>query len=280
MTDALLDLLETLGARFSLAHLIDIFLVAGLIHVLLKLIEGRRASQMAFGTAIVGGLLLLTGSGRFGLTTLQWIVREMLPLVPIAIIVLYQSEIRIGLARIGRTWSFLRRRRNPLGDDATLRALVKAATELSRRRQGAIVVWQGTIGLRSYADTGTLVNARLGADLLVSIFHKASPLHDGAVIVSGSRIVAARCVLPLSRRDSVSRAGTRHRAAMGVAEETDATVVVVSEETGQVSLVSGNRIRAVADPADLEAGLKASRPMLSGSRREDAVVAEAAGAAP
>ena len=280
MTETLRELVEALGARFSIADAADILLVAGGIYGLLKLIEGRRASQIAFGTVIVGGLLVLSGSSQLGLGTVQWIVRETLPLLPIAIIVLYQSEIRNGLAQIGRGGMSLRNPRRPLPEQTTLGILVKAASELSRRQLGAIVVWQGTTGLKGYADTGATLDARLSTDLLLSIFHTASPLHDGAVIVSGSKIVAARCVLPLSRREDVAGGGTRHRAAMGVAEETDATVLVVSEETGHASVISGSRIVAAANPADLQAELARARhtPLETGGGEELARPLSATGA--
>ncbi len=265
MTETILDLAETLAARMSWTDVLDIVLVAGAIYVLLKLIEGRRASQMAFGTVIVGGLLLLTGSNQLGLTTVQWIVRNTLPYLGIAIIVLYQAEIRTGLAQVGGG-GFLRGRRRDLDPQrATIATLVEAATELSRHRVGAIVVWQGNIGLKSYADSGMPLDAKLSSELLVSLFQPTSPLHDGAAIVSGGRIVAARCVLPLSRHDAEeSVGGTRHRAALGLTEEADATVLVVSEETGQASVVSSGRIVPVADRADLEAELTRSRPASSG----------------
>ena len=261
MTETIRELVQTLGARMSWADVLDIFLVAGAIYVLLKLIEGRRASQMAFGIVIVGGLLLLTGSSQLGLTTVQWIVRNTLPYLGIAIIVLYQAEIRTGLAQIGGGGFLRGRRRDQDPRGSTVATLVDAAAELSRHRVGAIMVWQGNIGLKSYADTGMPLDARLSSALLVSLFQPTSPLHDGAVLVSGGRIIAARCVLPLSRSDEEGRVGgTRHRAALGLTEETDATVLVVSEETGQASVVSGGRIVPVADRSDLEAELTRSRP--------------------
>lgn len=271
MTDTIRELLETLEGRMSLTDLVDIVLVAGAIHVLLKLIEGRRASQMAFGTVIVGGLLVLTGSSQLGLATVQWIVRNTLPYVGIAIIVLYQAEIRIGLARIGGGGMFLRRRnRDPDPQRGVIDTLVEAAAVLSRSRFGAIVVWQGKIGLKSHVDSGVALDAKLSAELLVSLFHPSSPLHDGAVIVSGDRIVASRCVLPLSGQETDRIAvGTRHRAALGVTEETDATVLVVSEETGHASVVSGGRIVPAADRADLGAQLARSRAVPAGDGAED-----------
>ncbi len=266
LAETIRGVVEAVAARLSLVALVDVLLVAGAIYVLLKLIEGRRASQMAFGTLIVGGLLVVIGSNRFGLTTVQWIVRSTLPYLGIALIVLYQAEIRTGLARIGGgrfLWS--RRRRDQSPDRNTVSVLGDALSQLSRRRVGAIVVWQGKIGIKSYVDTGVSLDARMSAPLLVSLFQGASPLHDGAVVVRGDRVVAARCVLPLTRQevgreDPESPAyGTRHRAALGLTEETDAVVVVVSEETGYVSVVSRGRIVRTASRADLEAELGRAR---------------------
>lgn len=244
--------------RTSLTDLLDILLVASVVYVVLKLIEGRRASQMAFGTIVVGGLLLLTGSSQLGLTTVQWIVRNTLPYLGIALIVLYQAEIRTGLAQIGGGVLFRNRRRADDFEQETITVLLRTAMSLSRRRTGAIIVWQGAIGLKSYTDTGIAIDARLTSRLLVAMFQPTSPLHDGAVIVSGGRIVAARCFLPLSVEEA-REGGTRHRAAIGLTEETDATVLVVSEETGHASVASGGRIVPAADATDLEAQLTRAR---------------------
>lgn len=265
MAETIRGVLESLAARLSFVDLVDVLLVAGAIYVLLKLIEGRRASQMAFGTLIVGGLLVVIGSNRFGLTTVQWIVRSILPYLGIALIVLYQAEIRTGLARIGGGRFLWSRRRDQGPDRNTVSALGDAVSQLSARRVGAIVVWQGKIGIKSYVDTGVSLDARMSASLLVSLFQTASPLHDGAAVVRGDRVVAARCLLPLTRqevdREEIESAayGTRHRAALGLTEETDAVVVVVSEESGYVSVVSRGRIVRTAGRSDLEAELVRAR---------------------
>lgn len=265
MAETIRGVLETLAARLSFVDLLDVLLVAGAIYVLLKLIEGRRASQMAFGTLIVGGLLVVIGSNRFGLTTVQWIVRSILPYLGIAFIVLYQAEIRTGLARIGGGRFLWSRRRDHSPDRNTVAVLGDAVSQLSFRRVGAIVVWQGKIGIKSYVDTGVPVDARMSTSLLVAVFQSASPLHDGAVVVRGDRIVAARCLLPLSRQEDGREGvespayGTRHRAALGLTEETDAIVVVVSEETGYVSVVSRGRIVRTASRSDLETELGRAR---------------------
>ncbi len=260
MTDSLGEFLAALAERLSFAAVVDILLVAVAIHLLLRLIEGRRASQMAFGTVILGGALVLTGSSPLGLTTVQWIVRNAAPYVGIALIVLYQAEIRRGLARLGGGGLAFRPGRHAENQrNRTLRVLADAATRLSRSRLGGIIVWQGRIGLKSYQDTGRLVGARLSADLLLAVFQPGSPLHDGAAIVAGNRIVAARCLLPMTVQEA-DVGGTRHRAALGLTEETDATVLVVSEETGRVSVVSEGEIYPVTDRDDLEATLARFRP--------------------
>ncbi len=263
MSDTFSQFVGTLIERMSLADLVDILLVAGAIHILLKLIEGRRASQMAFGTLIVGGVLVLTGSSQLGLTTVQWIVRNTLPYLGIAIIVLYQAEIRRGLAHLGGGGVYFGSRRSALHTESrTLGILADTATRLSRLRLGGIIVWQGKIGLGSYQDTGHSLDAALSSDLLLSVFQPGSPLHDGAAIVAGNRIVAARCLLPITGQaaEEAEVGGTRHRAALGLTEETDATVLVVSEETGRASVVSDGRIYPVTDRADLMTTLARFRP--------------------
>ncbi len=275
MSDTFGRLVGALIERMSLAALLDILLVAVAIHILLKLIEGRRASQMAFGTLIVGGALVLTSSSQFELTTIQWIVRNTLPYLGIALIVLYQAEIRRGLAKLGQFGGgglSLRARR--LAQDAetrTLAVLTEAAARLSRRKLGGIIVWQGKIGLGSYQDTGRSLDAALSADLLLAVFQTGSPLHDGAAIVAGNRIVAARCLLPITGQSAEAEVGgTRHRAALGLTEETDATVLVVSEETGRASVVFDGRIYPVADRADLAATLARFRPAARASEESEA----------
>ncbi len=252
--DRLVALAGQLAARLSFADVLDILLVAGGIYVVLKLIEGRRASQMAFGTVVVGGLLVVTGSSQLGLSTVQWIVRNTLPYLGIALIVLYQEEIRTGLAQLGGGVLLRNRRRSPDPERETITVLVRTTMELARQRVGAILVWQGAIGLKSYSDTGVAMDARLSSRLLVSLFQTRSPLHDGAAIVRGNRIVAGRCLLPLSQEEATG-SGTRHRAALGLTELTDASVIVISEETGHASVVFDGRMVPAADAADLEVQL-------------------------
>jgi len=228
----------------SWLDLLDIALVSILIYELLLLIRGTRAAQMALSGGFLIGLYFL--SRRLGLETVNWVIRNLAGYVVFAIIVLFQADIRRALAHFGRA-PFFRYFERASSTDETIEELVVAATTLSTRRIGALVAIERQIGLRNYIEGGIPLDAMVTYDLLASIFQTGSPLHDGAVIVQGDRIAAAACFLPLSVNPKVSRElGTRHRAALGLTEENDAVAIVVSEETGIISLVIGG---------DLERGL-------------------------
>jgi diadenylate cyclase len=188
------------------------------------------------------------------LQALNWLLRTALPYLAFGIIVVFQGEIRRVLTHLGRTpllGAFGPRKAHETVDEIAL-----AATTLAGRRTGAIVVIEREMGLRSYIETGILLDARLTYDLLVNVFSPGTPLHDGAVIVQGDRLAAAACFLPLTVNAELSRQlGSRHRAAIGVTEDTDALAVVVSEETGVISLVSGGRIRRDLDGRSLRLAL-------------------------
>src|SRR6185295_5123170 len=186
------------------------------------------------------------------LQTVNWILRTFLPYLVFGIIVVFQSEIRKVLAHLGKfPGTFGGQKTAEVVDEVVL-----AATTLSTQRTGAIIVLEREMGLRSYIETGIGIDALLTYDLLISIFNPGTPLHDGAVVVQGNRIAAAACFLPLTVNPELSRAlGSRHRAAIGVTEDTDALAVVVSEETGVVSLVVGGRIRRELDGASLKSAL-------------------------
>src|SRR5688572_30155355 len=221
----------------SWSDLLDIALVSILIYELLLLIRGTRAAQMALSGGFLIGLYFL--SSRLGLETVNWVIRNLAGYVVFAIIVLFQADIRRALAHFGRA-PFFRYFERASSTDETIEELVVAATTLSTRRIGALVAIERQIGLRNYIEGGIPLDAMVTYDLLASIFQTGSPLHDGAVIVQGDRIAAAACFLPLSVNPRVSRElGTRHRAALGLTEENDAVAIVVSEETGNISLVLG-----------------------------------------
>lgn len=240
---------------------IDIALVAVLVYELLLLIRGTRAVQMALSGGFLIGLFFL--SEWLQLETVNWLIRNLAAYVVVAIIVLFQSDIRRALAHFGRA-PFFRYFERATSTDETLEELVTAATTLSARRIGAIIVVERQIGLRNYIEGGIPLDATVTYDLMATIFQPGSPLHDGATIVQGDRVAAAACFLPLSVNPRVSRElGTRHRAAIGLTEENDAVAIVVSEETGIISL-------AIA--GDLERGLTADAlrirlRALLGSRR-------------
>jgi diadenylate cyclase len=242
--------------------LLDIAIVSFLIYELLLLIRGTRAAQMASSAVFIIALYFLSQWLR--LETVNWVIRNLAAYVVIAIIVLFQSDIRRALAHFGRA-PFFRYLERGSSAEETVEELVVAATTLAARRIGAIVIIVRQIGLRNYIEGGIPLDAMVTYDLLASIFHHGSPLHDGAVIVQGDRIAAAACFLPLSVNPRVSRdLGTRHRAALGLTEENDAIAIVVSEETGTISLVIGGDLERGLSPDALRVRLRA----LLGIRRE------------
>jgi diadenylate cyclase len=234
-------------AAFRWRDIVDIALVAVVVYRILVMFRGTRAVQMLIGLGcLVAGSLL---SRRLELYSTQWILDNFWSFWVIALVVLFQPELRRALARIGES----RLLPGVFGTSRAERAhvideLVDAVESLTARRIGALVVIERSAGLRQYAELGVAVDAIVSADLLVSVFLPYSPLHDGAVFIQGSRLVAAGCFLPLSRNLQIARSlGTRHRAALGISEETDAIAVSVSEETGRVTLAVGGHIETVRD---------------------------------
>lgn len=220
--------------------LLDIAVVAVLIYELLLLIRGTRAVQMALSGGFLIALFFL--SEWLDLETVNWVIRNLATYVVFAIIVLFQADIRRALAHFGRA-QFFKYFERAASDVETLEELIVAASTLAARRVGAIIVIERQIGLRNYIEGGIPLDALVTYDLLAAIFNINSPLHDGAVIVQGDRIAAAACFLPLSVNPRVSRElGTRHRAALGLTEENDAVAIVVSEETGAISLAIGGAL--------------------------------------
>jgi diadenylate cyclase len=217
---------------------LDILLVTLIIYQLLVLVRGTRAAPMLAGLAVVVVAFYLLPTEK--LVTLNWVFSHVLPYVVFALIVVFQSEIRHMLADLGRRLSFLRT--SAAGSDA-YDDIVLAANLFSQNQTGALIVIEREIGLRTHVESGVPLDARLSYDLLATIFRPSAPLHDGAVIIQKDRIAAAACFLPLSMNPLLStQLGTRHRAAIGITEETDAIAVVVSEETGAISLALGGQI--------------------------------------
>jgi len=240
------------GVEPSWLDLIDILIVAFLIYQLLQFIRGTHAVQMALGALVL--VLLYWLSQLLHLETVNWLLRTFMPYLVFGIIVVFQAEIRKVLAQLGKTplpGVFGSPRTEEVIDEVVL-----AATTLAAQHTGAIVVIERDMGLRSYIETGIALDAYVTYDLLISIFNPGTPLHDGAVIIQGNRVAAAACFLPLTVNPQLSRElGSRHRAAIGVTEDTDALAVVVSEETGVISLVVGGRIRRGLEAASLKAAL-------------------------
>ncbi|MDA1185242.1 MAG: diadenylate cyclase CdaA [Acidobacteria bacterium] len=225
--------------RFNLAAAVDILIVSGSIYWLLLLVRGTTAMTVlrGVGVLLVAAFIL---SRILDLRVLNWILRNSVAGLLIGMIIVFQPEIRRALERLGRTGlhSFLRREER---QDA-LNIVVRAAFVLSRQNVGALIVLERETGLKEVIDTGVPINATISSELLLSIFPETSPLHDGAVVLRLDRLVAAGCTLPLSESPLPAEYGMRHRAAVGITERTDAVVVVVSEERGQVSLCSNGRM--------------------------------------
>lgn len=235
--------------------LLDIAIVSILIYEFLKLIRGTRAVQMAAGSLLIIGLFYM--SRLAPLQTVNWLIRNMLVYVAFAAIVIFQSDIRRALAHFGQAPFFRYFNRQEAADE-TIEEVVVAATMLSTHRIGAIVAIEREIGLRNYIESGIPLDAELTYDLLVTIFQRTSPLHDGAVILQENRVAAAACFLPLTVNPRVSRdLGTRHRAAIGLTEESDAVAVVVSEETGIISLALDGKIERPLSPDELRERMRA-----------------------
>ena len=252
--------------------LLDIAIVSLLIYEFLLLIRGTRAVQMGVGTLFIVGLFYV--SRLAPLQTVNWLIRNMLLYVAFAAIVIFQSDIRRALAHFGQAPFFRYFYRQEAADE-TIEEIVVAATMLSAQKVGAIVALEREIGLRNYIESGIPLDATLTYDLLVTIFHPGSALHDGAVIIQEGRVAAAACFLPLTVNPRVSRElGTRHRAAIGLTEEGDAVAVIVSEESGQISLALDGRIERGLSSDDLRTRLRSlvthrRRPRHIGARAYD-----------
>jgi diadenylate cyclase len=239
-------------SSFRFLDLIDMLIVWVVIYRVLLLIKRTRAVQMLSGLGILAiGYIM---SIWLELFTLNWLLEKFFANLFIIIVVLFQHEIRRGLAHIGRNPFFT----SITADEEThvVDEIVKASVMLAQKKIGALIVVEREIGLEDYIEVGTRIESTVNADLINSIFVPASPIHDGALIIRGGRISAAGCFLPLTRNPNIDKnMGTRHRAAIGLTEETDAVVIVVSEENMQVSIVMGGQITPDLDMATLRRAL-------------------------
>ncbi|MGH9531830.1 MAG: diadenylate cyclase CdaA [Terriglobales bacterium] len=232
------QILERLS-EVSLLGALDILLVAVLIYAFLVLVKGTGGFQVLGGAAVL--VLAFFAARLFHLNTVNWLFTTLGPYAMFALIVVFQAEIRQALGKLGRMFAFTRGPQAGASDSYD--DIVLAVNLFAQNQTGALIVIERETGLRTYIESGVPLDARLGYDLLVSVFRPGSPLHDGAVIVQGERIAAAACFLPLSMTASLgAQLGTRHRAAMGITEDTDAIAIVVSEETGAISLSVAGKI--------------------------------------
>ena len=248
--------LTALPRRPSLGwwDLLDILVVSVLIYEVLKLIRGTRAVQMAVGGGVLVALFYVSQGSH--LQTVNWLIRNFVGYVVFAVSVLFQSDIRRALAHLGRA-PFFRYFAKPETAEESIEELVVAASMLAAQRVGAIIALERQIGLRNYIEGGIPLEAVLTYDLIVSIFQPSSPLHDGAVIVQDDRVAAAACFLPLTVNPRLSKElGSRHRAAIGLTEENDSVAIVVSEETGRISVVVGGEIERGVNAETLRARLR------------------------
>lgn len=234
---------QVVQEHFGFGAVFDIALVAISVYFVLRLLRGTRAVQLLKGLVTLGALIVLTQS--LGLFTLNWILKQALLPGVIALIILFQPELRLALEQIGRGHIFGAGLTSMRQEQITrlVDELVLSARQLSRERIGALLVIEREVGLNDVIQTGRRLDAVASADLLRTIFYPGTPLHDLAAVIRGDRLVAAGCLLPLTeRRDVRGLLGTRHRAALGLGETTDAAIVVVSEETGAISLAVEGRL--------------------------------------
>jgi diadenylate cyclase len=235
----------------ALRDFVDIALVFVIVYVVLKLLRGTRAVPTVIGLVLLGVLYWVASTQE--LPTLEFVLRYAVVYVGFAIIVLFQSEIRQALMYFANRLRFpiLKRQRGQFGG-SLYDEIVLAVTTLASEKTGALIVIERNIGLRNFIDAGVQLDARISYDLLVTIFNPSTPLHDGAVVIQNERMAAASVFLPLTKNPEVSRElGTRHRAAIGITEGTDAISIVVSEESGLITFVQGNNIIRNTDTATL-----------------------------
>ena len=230
--------------RLGVIDIIDILIVAIIVYELILLTRHTRGSALLKGLFLLFVIVIL--SNLFRLTSLNWLLMAVLQNGALVLVILFQPEIRKMLERMGRSRLITKNsRRNPEDESTTIISeIIQTVVDLSRRKVGALIVFERKTGLQDVIETGTLLNAEISAPLLENIFEPNTPLHDGAVVIRDDQIMAAACILPLAEASGVSRElGTRHRAAVGITENTDAAVIVVSEETGIISLATDGALK-------------------------------------
>lgn len=261
------DILPILS-RLSFASVVDILLVALVFYWILTLIQGTQAVQLLRGILIVAVLAAIAASAFNSLTAFSWLLNKALPALLVAIPVIFQPELRRALERLGRTDRIFVTPYHSNQLENAISAVSRAAILMSQLHHGALIVFERNTGLEDYVETGTRLEAVVTSDTLMTIFFPGTPLHDGAVIVRNGRIAAAAVVLPLGNNNAASKRilGTRHRAALGITETTDAITVVISEETGIISVAHNGQLISGLDKKRLEQVLRAFyKPQLEGN---------------
>ncbi len=247
------NMLWNLTHRLGIVDIIDIIIIAAILYELLILLRRTRSSALLKGLFML--LLIVMLSSLLGLTSLNWLLTSILNNGAVVLLILFQPEIRKGLEKMGRS-NFLNKGNSHPEDEEghgrIISEIVQTMMDLSQRRVGALICFERRVGLQDVIDTGTRVDAEISAPLLENIFEPNTPLHDGAVVIREERVEAAACILPLTEASGVSRElGTRHRAGIGLSENSDATVLIVSEETGTMSLAQGGTLRRPLTEQDL-----------------------------
>ncbi len=243
------DSLQLFGWR----DLVDITLVAFIIYRVILLLKGKVAARLLLILAILGALYFLTSLA--GLETLHWILRSLFGSFIIILVIVFQHDLRRALVSLGKSG----KERDYEVEEASeaIDGLATAMADLSARRHGALIVIEREMGVSAHLQTGTEIEAKITSEILTSIFLPYSPIHDGAVVIQRGKLTKAGCFLPLSQNPAISKSlGTRHRAALGLTEVVDAVALVVSEETGQMSVVSGGKLMPMPDAVSLRKALK------------------------
>ena len=238
------NMLWNLTHRIGIIDIIDILIVAVIIYELLLLTRHTRGSALLKGLFLL--LVIMVVSNLLGLKSLNWLLLAILQNGALVLVILFQPELRKALERMGRSKLLTKSNRRNVDEerDTVISEIVQTVVDLSRRRVGALLVFERQTGLEDVIETGTRLNAEVSAPLLENIFEPNTPLHDGAAVIRDDQVIAAACILPLAEASGVSRElGTRHRAAVGISENTDAAVVVVSEETGIVSMARDGALK-------------------------------------
>lgn len=252
------ELFSALISDIKLTYVIDIGIIAFIFYSFIKLIKGTRAVQIINGIIVI--LVISQISELLKLYAVNFILQNMLTIGLIALVVIFQPELRRALEKMGSThWLIRKSKMVGFRSEENINAIVEAATTMSRKKIGALIVIAGANSLSDIAGTGTSIDAEISAELVMNIFFPKSPLHDGALLIKDERIVAAGCLLPLSSNMDVSKElGTRHRAALGISETSDALIIVVSEETGAMTIAQEGGLQRFVDAAGLREAISLS----------------------